>query len=225
LDWKRFVEPVTWRDYNAYQYYTFRAFLDYGGGQITDLFCHWLDVAHMFMDEDRPVAASAVGGVHIYDQEGSGRTAPDTISVQLQYPGGWVTTFEAQLLPNVNDGGLEFCGTEGKLYITRQGFEFTPYQRVQPAGPGGRREGPGSGRREMPIRPPVTNAQTESVRAQGDLTLAHVQNFLDCIRSRKLPNADVVIGHRSAQACHLATMSYKEKRQIRFDPIREDVLS
>jgi hypothetical protein len=40
-----------------------------------------------------------------------------------------------------------------------------------------------------------------------------------------LPNADVEIGHRSAQACHLATMSYKEKRQIKFDPVREKVIA
>jgi len=222
LDWKRFVEPVAWRAYDPYQYSTFRAFLDYGGGPITDLFCHWLDVAHMFLDEDRPVAASAVGGVSLYDKEGRGRTAPDTISVQLQYPGKWVMTFESQLLPNVDDGGLEFCGAEGKLYITRQGFEFTPYERSQTGGFPGARGGPG---RQRPIRPPVTNAQTETVQAEGDLTLAHVQNFLDCMRSRKLPNADVVIGHRSAQACHLATMSYKEKRQIKFDPVREEILS
>jgi predicted dehydrogenase len=223
LDWDRFTQPVSKRAYSPHQYYTFRAFLDYGGGQITDLFCHWLDVAHMFMDEDGPVAASAVGGVFLMDKEGSGRTAPDTISVQLQYPGHWVTTFEGQLLPNVNDGGLEFCGSEGKLYITRAGFEFTPYDRSQPAGFG---RGGGAGpRREVPVRPPVTNAQTESVRAEGDLTVAHIQNFLECMRTRKHPNADVVIGHRSAQACHLATMSYKEKRQIRFDPVREKILS
>ncbi len=221
LDWKRFVEPVTWRDYDPYQYYTFRAFLDYGGGQITDLFCHWLDVAHMFMGADRPMTASAVGGIYIYDQEGSGRTAPDTISVQLQYPSDFVVTFEAQLLPDVDDGGLEFCGTEGKLYITRQGFEFTPYEHPVRAAAGVPRRNP----QERPIRTPVNNAQTEVVKATGDLTLAHVQNFIDCLRTRKLPNADVVIGHRSAQACHLATMSYKEKRQIKFDPVREEVIS
>jgi predicted dehydrogenase len=221
LDWRRFVEPVSWRDYDPNQYYTFRAFLDYGGGQITDLFCHWLDVAHMLIGEDGPVTASAVGGIFLYGNEGIGRTAPDTISVQLQYPGNWVTTFEAQLLPNVNDGGLEFCGTEAKLYITRSGFEFTPYERRQTGGPGRSVQGGGP----TPIRPPITNAQTETVRAEGDLTRAHVQNFLDCVRSRSAPNADVAIGHRSAQACHLATMSYKEKRQIRFDPIREVILS
>jgi len=60
LDWKRFVEPVAWREYHPYQYNCFRAYLDFGGGQFTDLFAHWVDVAHMMIEEDRPHAASAM---------------------------------------------------------------------------------------------------------------------------------------------------------------------
>ena len=46
----------------------------------------------------------------------------------------------------------------------------------------------------------------------------HVKNFLDCVKSRKLPNGDVLIGHRSAQASHLGNISYMQKRRIDFDP-------
>ena len=56
------------------------------------------------------------------------------------------------------------------------------------------------------------------------LTQAHVNNFLDCVRSRKLPNGDVLIGHRSAQASHLGNISYMQKRRLDFDPIREEIL-
>src|SRR5512134_1022539 len=48
LDWARFVGPLRWREYDPQQYYNWRAYLDYGGGQITDLFTHWIDVVHMF---------------------------------------------------------------------------------------------------------------------------------------------------------------------------------
>jgi hypothetical protein len=65
---------------------------------------------------------------------------------------------------------------------------------------------------------------TESVQAFSNLDQDHIQNFLDCVKSRKLPNGDVLIGHRSAQASHLGTLSYLEKRRIDFDPIREEVL-
>ena len=49
-------------------------------------------------------------------------------------------------------------------------------------------------------------------------------NWLECVRSRKLPNGDVLIGHRSAQASHLGNIAYVEKRRIDFDPIREEIL-
>ena len=44
LDWSRYLGPVKWRDYDPQQYYNFRAYLDFGGGQVTDLFTHWIDV-------------------------------------------------------------------------------------------------------------------------------------------------------------------------------------
>ena len=92
---------------------------------------------------------------------------------------------------------MEMCGTEGKLYIDRQHFEFTP-----------------KGRGEKPTL----------VKAYSDLDLDHVNNFLECVRSRKLPNGDVLIGHRSAQASHLGNISYMQKRRIDFDPVREESL-
>ncbi len=86
LDWARYLGRVKWRDYDPQQYWNFRAYLEYGGGQITDLFTHWIDVVHMFLDEDNPVAAVASGGVYHYKD---GRTAPDTICALLEYPSGW----------------------------------------------------------------------------------------------------------------------------------------
>jgi hypothetical protein len=57
-----------------------------------------------------------------------------------------------------------------------------------------------------------------------DFTLDHVNNFLDCMRTRKRPNGDVLIGHRSAQASHLGNIAYEQKRRIDFDPVREEIL-
>ena len=58
----------------------------------------------------------------------------------------------------------------------------------------------------------------------GSLDGDHVNNFLECMSSRKLPNGDVLIGHRSAQASHLGNIAYMEKRQIDFDPVREEIM-
>ena len=122
LDWARFLGPVSWRDYDPQQYYNFRAYLDFGGGQVTDLFTHWIDVVHMFMEQDNPISAVAAGGVYFAKD---GRTAPDTINVLLEYPQEWTATFEATLAPGIQGYGVEMCGTKGKLFIDRARYEFT----------------------------------------------------------------------------------------------------
>ena len=162
--------------------------------RLLHLFTHWIDVVHMFMEQDNPVAASASGGVYAYKD---GRTAPDTINVLLDYPAEWTATFEATLAPGLKGAGVEMVGTEGKLYIDRSRYEFTPAAR---------------------------GAQPVVVKTDRDQTIDHVENFLDCVRSRKRPNADVWIGHRSAQASHLGNIAYVQKRRIRFDPDREEIL-
>jgi predicted dehydrogenase len=194
LDWAHFLGPLKWRDYDPQQYFNWRAYLDFGGGQVTDLFTHWIDVVHMFMGTDVPTSAVAAGGVFQYKD---GRTAPDTINVLLEYPAEFTATFEATLVPGITGAAVEMCGTEGKLYIDRSHFQFTPKGR---------------------------SAQSTMVKAYSDLDLDHVNNFLECVRSRKLPNGDVLIGHRSAQASHLGNIAYMQKRRIDFDPVREEIL-
>ncbi len=161
---------------------------------MTDLFTHWIDVVHMFMGEDIPIDASAAGGVYAYKD---GRTAPDTINVLLQYPGEYTATFEATLAPGITGEAVEICGTKGRLYIDRQKYVFYPVGK---------------------------DAEPTTVKAFSDLDQDHVDNFLECVRSRNLPNGDVLIGHRSAQASHLGNLSYEQKRRLDFDPVREEIL-
>jgi predicted dehydrogenase len=195
LDWARFLGPVKWRDWDPQQFWNWRAYLDFGGGQVTDLFTHWIDVVHMFMGNDIPTAGVAAGGVYHYKD---GRTAPDTINVLLEYGGEYTVTFEATLAPGVQGYGIEFCGTKGKLHIERGFYEYR-----------------NAGRGSQPLR-------VEGPKY--DFTLDHVKNFLDCVKSRKLPNCDVLAGHRSAQASHLGNISYVQKRRLKFDPVREEIL-
>lgn len=202
LDWARFVGPVKWRDYDPQQFFNWRAYLDFGGGQVTDLFTHWIDVVHMFMGKDLPFSASAAGGVYHYTD---GRTAPDTINVLLQYPGPkpFTATFEATLAPGVTGEAIEMCGTNGRLWIDRSRYEYYPLHAKEPA--------------------EVVKAE-QMAGTNDSLTQSHVNNFLDCVKSRSLPNGDVLIGHRSAQASHLGNISYEQRRRIDFDTTREEIL-
>jgi len=196
LDWARFLGPVKWREYDPKQYFNFRAYLEYGGGQITDLFTHWIDAVHLFMGQDNPISAVAAGGIYHYSD---GRTAPDTINCLLEYPNDWLATFEATLAPGKKGAAVEMVGTEGRLYIDRNKFEYYSASADRDA-------------------PPLT------VEARGNMTQDHVDNFIDCVRSRKRPNGDVWIGHRSAQASHLGNIAYVQKRRLKFNPDREEIL-
>ena len=194
LDWARYLGPVKWREWDAPQYFDYRRYLDFGGGKLTDFFAHWGDVVHMFMDNDNPVSAVAAGGVYHLKD---GRTAPDTIHMLLEYRGDFTVTFESTIGANLAPYGIHFCGTGGRLFIDRKRYEFYPAER---------------------------GAASEVFNTTENLERAHVENFLDCCRTRKRPNGDVWFGHRGAMAAHLGNIAYIEKRRIRFDPDREAIL-
>ncbi len=194
LDWKRWLGQVSWREWNPYQYFHYRSFLDFGGGKITDLFTHWIDAVHMIMGVDNPVSLAAVGGVlQVHD----GRDAPDNIHLLLEYPDDFVVTFESTCIPGTPPWGITFYGTEASLYINRDLFEVRP--------------------NEEEAEPLVVEL------SENRLDERHAENFLECLRSRKEPNCTAYLGHRSAQASLLATRAYVNGRTVRFDPKKEEV--
>jgi predicted dehydrogenase len=194
LDWDRFVAPVRWRPWDPLQYFNFRNYMDFSGGILTDKYVHWVDVVHMFMGIDGPVVADTAGGIYLAKD---GRDVPDILNVHYKYSNAFVCTFTNVEQIGVPRSGIEFIGTSGLLRIDRTKFEcFSADKSV----------------------PPVV------VECRTDLVEEHVQNFLDCCRSRKLLNSDVAMGHRSAMAAHLGNLSQFEKRRIHFDPDRELIL-
>ena len=79
--------------------------------------------------------------------------------------------------------------------------------------------------RAVEFIPAEGGGKPDSVTSNADPVTPHVRNFLDCMRSRKTPNGDVLIGHRAAQASHLTTLAYMRRRQIVFDPVAERLLT
>jgi len=194
LDWVRFLGPVKYRDWNPGQYLNFRAFLDFNGGKMTDFGHHWLDVVHMYMGERPPHSVVFAGGI-FYDRH-DGRTAPDTCNALFEYD-GFTVLFQSNAYGNSSEYGLTFYGDRGKLFVNRNRYEFTPAEK---------------------------GAQPMVQRIPGDITSDHVRNFLDCTKSRQRPNADCGIASISVLPPLLAVQSYLEKRRIRFDTERLEVL-
>jgi predicted dehydrogenase len=194
LDWLRFLGPVAYRDWSPGMYFSFRSFLEFNGGKMTDFGHHWMDAVHMYMGERAPKAATFAGGIY-YDRQ-DGRTAPDTCNALFEYD-GFSVLFQSNAYGVGAQYGITFHGDRGRLFVNRNRWEFTP------AGP---------------------NAQTIHRDIPGDITRDHVRNFLDCCKSRKLPNADAALAAVSILPPLLAVQSYQEQRRVRFDPVRLEVL-
>lgn len=185
LDWQRFLGSAPDRPFNPDQYAHWRWYWDFGGGAMTDLFIHWVDVAQWFTGEDSPERATAVGTKAILLQ----RETPDTMSAALKYPKS-IVEFDCALLGYLEGGGLMLRGTKGAMRLHRKGFIVYP---------------------EVPrytenFEP--SNSILE-VKSTHDGALDHMKNFLDCIKTRKAPNASVEIGVAAARAGHVANLAMR----------------
>jgi len=228
LDWDLFLGPAPWRPYNPNRgIYHFRWFWDSSGGQMTNWGQHCLDIVHWFLDAVGPRQVFSCGGRFCLTDNGE---TPDTQDALFDY-GGCTALWsqrEASRGPAV-EHPIEFCGTHGCLGISRLGFHVTPDRRLPPANTIPRFSG------AHPVGGPAPLAQPDPPRywaepiddhsgnVQGQFR-AHVRDFLDCLKSRRQPIADLESGHRVATACHLANLSLRLGRAIRWDPEGEEIV-
>jgi len=185
LDWKQWLGGAPDQPFSEEKFYVWRWYWNFGGGAMTDLFTHWIDVAHWAMKSDLPTHAQILADKSIFTQW----DCPDTIQAAVRYP-GFDVVYEGMMASSIDDGGLEFRGTDATLKIHRGGFAVY-------------REGLSS--RENPV------VKADSFR---DGTIDHLQNFFDCVRSRKEPNAPVETGVAAARAGQIVNLAYQRGGQI-----------
>jgi len=185
LDWKQWLGNAPDQPFTEEKFYRWRWFWNFGGGAMTDLFTHWIDVVQWAMKSDQPKDAQILGDKYVFEQW----DCPDTVQVAVRYP-GFDVVYEGMMASSIDDGGLEFRGTEATLKLNRGGF-------------GVYNEG-------------VSDRQNPVVRSESfqDGTISHMQNFFDCIRSRKEPNAPVETGVSAARAGHIVNLAYRRGGQI-----------
>ncbi|MBV9267308.1 MAG: Gfo/Idh/MocA family oxidoreductase [Acidobacteriaceae bacterium] len=184
LDWKRWLGSAPEQPFTLEKFYHWRWFWDFGGGAMTDLFTHWIDVVHWAMKTDAPQLTQTMGDKYVFEIW----QCPDTIQSILRYP-GFEVSYEGTMVSNVDDGGLEFRGTTGTIKLDRGGFTLD-------------REG----RR---VQNPVL-----SEHSIEDGTITHMRNFFDCVHDRKEPKAPVEAGVAAARAGHIANLALRRNQPV-----------
>jgi predicted dehydrogenase len=227
LDWDMFLGPAPLRKYNPNRgLYHFRWFWDYSGGQMTNLGQHSLDIVDWFLGGKSPLTVTSIGGRHCLTDNGE---TPDTQDALFEFP-GWTAAWSHREASRGQPAGsgLEFFGTKGSLAISRSGFLLTADRKIPPGNAIPQFTG------AHPVGGPVPVKEdgpaqfwTERVEDRtgnsSEQFVQHARNFLDCVKSRKQPISNLESGCRVATICHLANISLRLRRQLRWDAAKATI--
>jgi predicted dehydrogenase len=227
LDWDLWLGPAPKVRYNPNRcIYHFRWFWDYSGGQTTNLAAHNVDIVDWVLGLDKLRAVTSAGGRFALADNGE---TPDTQDALFEFD-GWTAAWAMRECCRGEPPAwpLEFCGDKGSLGISRAGFKLTADPDVPPAAmiPQFAGAHPVGGPQIVapgPRKPRTEPAEDRSGDTRGQFR-EHVRNFLDCVKSRKQPISDLASAHRTATACHLANLSLRLGRKLRWDAAREEIV-
>lgn len=200
-DYDMWLGPAPQRPFNVNRFhYNWRFFWDYGNSELGNQGVHVLDVALMALAKMKgpknclPKRVSANGGIYWLHDA---KEVPDTQTVAYDY-GDLLLTFDLQSFSQSRSPEGQWAGTAfygSEGTLVAVGNKWTAYR-------------------------PDRSVAMEVADSGG----SHEGNFLECMRSRKLPNADVEIGRLSTTLCHLGNISYHLRRDVVFDPASETFL-
>jgi predicted dehydrogenase len=191
VDWGAFLNGRPDRPFDAYRLINWRLFWEFSGGNCTENLVHQIAWIMTVLDLPLPSAAYMSGGVF---SEKDGREVPDTIAVTFDFPQDMVVTWQSTFSNKHYGLGDRILGSDGTVeHHLEESAEYWPEKINRPDGAG-------------------TKGRTPDQ--------SHMGNWIDCIRSRKPPNAPPEIGHRSAIAVHMANLSYRNKSRITLEEAR-----
>ena len=201
VDYETWTGPVPKMPFNRNRYHgTVNWHWHYGGGDLSNDGVHWVDMARWALDVDVPRTISGMGRKLFFDDD---QQTPDTMNITWDYESRTIQYEQRLWQPYRLEGSentVAVYGTNGMAMI-------------------GRWDG---GRHELRIFDDK-GQQVESDKESKPNDNAHARNFVDCIKSRKLPNADIEIGHKSTVLCHLGNIVARTGRTITYDAAAEAV--
>ncbi|MCX6902489.1 MAG: Gfo/Idh/MocA family oxidoreductase [Verrucomicrobia bacterium] len=203
LNYDLWLGPAPFRPYNKNRvHYLFRFYWDYSGGQMTNWGAHHLDITQwaLGMDDSGPVEAEATAE---WNKEKLYET-PQNFHVTYRYASG--TVVECNSGGGKYKMGATFEGEKGTIYVNRGALTFDPESLEEEA-----------------LKESDLHLYPE-LKAYAKLRNAHHANWLECIKTRKLPICDVAISHRSATVCHLGNIAVRTGKKVKWDPKKEEIV-
>jgi hypothetical protein len=156
---------------------------------------------------------------------------PDLQDAILEYPGfQTVCQFRecAAGASKTGMGGVDFLGTKGTMTLGRDGYELSADKKENPVNILARIIGGHPVGGPQPVPEAADQRWTEPAKDMSgdwkDQYVQHTRNFLESVKSRQQPNSDLESSHRVATVCHLANISLRTGRKIRWDADKEQII-
>lgn len=192
---------------------SFRWWLEYSGGKLTDWGAHHLDIAHWGLGKEH-TGPSEIQGEGNFPNVPSDFDPAAFFAGQLKIPNGYNTATQFHIDLKFADGssihvqhgpdnGIWFEGENGRLFVNRGRISGEPVESLTPT---------------------QKEALDEEIQRlyKGKQRRGHMQNFFDCVRDRGEPVSDVFSHHRELSSCHLCNIAMLLKRKLQWDPEKED---
>jgi predicted dehydrogenase len=245
IDWDRFLGESPRREFDPIRFFRWRNYWDYGTAVAGDLFIHLLTGIHHATGAIGPTRVAAMGGRRYWDD---GRDVYDIIMGLLDYPETERHgAFTLSLVTDFEDGGggttsFRFVGTEGiinvsftELSISRLGIEraaadqvLKGYNSVKTFSNAQQKAFAEKYLADHPTSAEKKKSKTTEkyVVPKGyDERVDHFVNFFRSVREGKPVYEDATFGYRAAAPALLCNDSYRQKREIDWDPVALKVVS
>ncbi len=194
LDWEQWQGPAPRRPMDPNRFRNWRFFADYAGGIMADQGAHIFDGMHALMGAGYPAAVTAAAG----RPHKKGVDTPESVVVTAEYPEDFIGVFSinyaAMRYRQQNDQLNQLDGDKGRMDIGREECN------IYPAG--------------AEDKATVTRKSATGFSAA---TVAHVQNFLEAVRTRKRPTAPMELGFQSALVVQMANLSLKHGKRVKWN--------
>jgi len=192
-NWDLFQYKLKKHPFNADQHSAWYGYRTFSSGAIGGFMSHFIDLVHYITGAEYPNSAVTLGDIYAWKDA---RTCPDSVQTLLEYPEGFMVSY-CTTFGNGSGSYMRFYGTKGSI-------DGTSWSKPIVSGDG-------------------IDSQ-DRIKESGqvpDVPMPHhMENWLQCLRSRKQPNANVDAGYQHAVACILSDMAMVENRRMRYDKKR-----
>jgi predicted dehydrogenase len=205
VDWKAFEGEAAPHDFDANRFINWRFFWDYSGGNCFENLVHQVGFWYKLLDLKIPQHVTMVGANYLSPE----MQVPDTMNVSMIQREKILFTWNSMFGNNLMGAGYdEALGNKGTILRDESAnVRFIPQEKKAVA--------PNLG--AAPGKPP-------DIVGMSDESVLHMQNFFDCVRSRKETDCPLELGFRSAIACRMAVESYRQGRTVGWDEEMEEII-